>query len=136
MSEKIIEEFEEMINDVCGETNIKLARKKGRPTQDFYDLPMHHKDFMDWYEERDRERYSTKITTKCDCGATYKIYTEPTVRYDFQGQGSTSAASTDWHTQHQRVYIERFYCWRCGKPFSVTGSKIIKIKSNQLEVVL
>ena len=141
MSEKIIDEFEEMIVELCGTGGLKKqsGRPKGtRPTPDFYDLPIHHKDFMEWYEERDREKRYMKITTKCDCGVIYKIYTEPfdTLRYvhDFQGQGSTSA-STDWHT-HQIVHIERFHCWKCGKPFSVTGNKILKIKSNQLEVVL
>lgn len=135
---EIIDEFEEMINDVCGEANrgIELSKRRGRPTPDFYDLPIHHEDFMKWWKERDEEKNSMKLTIKCNCGATYKIYTEPVdiVRYDFQGQGST--ASTDWYTQSQTVQSERFYCWRCGKPFSVTGSKILKIKSNQLEVVL
>ena len=131
MSDEIINEFEEMINEVCGpKTNVK-----GRPIQDFHNMPMHHKDFIDWYNERDREKNSSKFITKCECGVSYEVYTEPfdTLRYVH-----TFAASpeTDWITQCQTVEYQRFYCWKCGKPFSVTGSKIIKLKSNQLEVVL
>ncbi len=133
----IDKEFEEMINDICGEkTNRRLPDKyRHIPTPDFYDLPMHHEDFMKWYKERDEERYKKKTAIKCECGAIYTIYTEPmeTLRYDFQGQGLTS--TTDLYSQ-QQVHIERFFCCRCGMPFSITGGKIVKIKSNQLEVVL
>ena len=130
----VIKEFEEMMNEVCGH---KITTK-GRPTQDFYDLPMHHKDFMDWYNERDREKYSCKIVTKCDCGVSYTVYTEPgdTLRYVYTFGSDTAASTTDWTTQYQTVEYHRFYCWKCGKQFTVRGSKISKIKSNQLEVVL
>jgi len=128
----VIKEFEEMMNEVCGN---KISSRKGRPTQDFYDLPMNHKDFMDWYKERDRERYSSKITTKCVCGVSYTFYTEPYIS-NVHTAGGTLASTIDWATQYQQAQYERFFCWKCGRSFSVTGSKIIKIKSNQLEVVL
>ena len=137
LDKDVIKEFEEMINEVCGhKTNVP---NKGRPTHDFYDIPMHHKDFMDWYNERDREKYSCKIVTKCDCGVSYTVYTEPgdTLRYVHTlGEGTAASPTTDWTTQYQTVEYQRFYCWKCGRPFTVTGSKIMKVKSNQLEVVL
>ena len=129
----INKDFEEMINDVCGGPNIKLPRRKGRPSPDFYDLPIYHEDFMKWWKQRDEEKHSMKITSKCVCGVTYTVYTEPEYVHDFQGQGTTSSTT---YNQYQNVQRTGFFCWKCGKSFYVTGSRILKIKSNQLEVVL
>lgn len=144
MREKIIDEFEEMINDVCGP---KVRKLPGRPkvptvptvpTPDFYEQRMYHDDFMKWYYDKEKDKQSMKVTAKCVCGVTYKIYTEPmplpTISYNNDIGGSTAA--TSWYEQTEIVKHHRFYCWKCGAPFVVTGSKIKKIESNQLEVVL
>ena len=134
---KVIDkEFEEMINEVCGET--KLAIKKGRPTPEFY-LPIYHEDFMKWWKKRDEEKYCPKTSVECNsCGEKFIIYTEPfkitTMTYNNDIGGSPAA--TSWHEQYQNVSQSSFYCYKCGHPFVVSGSKILKIKSKQLEVVL
>jgi hypothetical protein len=133
----INKEFEEMINEVCGvNRGIELSKRKGRsrPTPDFYDLPIYHEEFMEWWKEKNEEKYNAKMITKCECGAVHTIYTEPLTVETYNDIGGNAA--TSWHTQYQSVQHERFFCWRCGKPFTVTGSKISKIKSNQMEVVL
>ena len=140
MREKIIDEFEEMINEVCGPKVKKaagLGRPKGTLTHDARNLIL-NEDFMKWYYDKEKDKRRTKVTAKCVCGVTYKIYTEPmnisTFTYNNDIGGSTAA--TSWYTQTESVEHHRFYCWKCGAPFSVTGSKIKKIESNQLEVVL
>jgi len=135
VSEKIIDEFEEMIEDVCGEKpNIRLPDKH-RPTPDFYDI--YHEEFMKWWEERKEEKYHMKMHVKCPCGEKYVVYSEPDRVEDFVTWSETgTSTSNSYYSFNQHVSHERFFCYKCGKPFSVTGSKIVKIKSNQLEVVL
>ena len=127
MSEKIIDDFENMINEVCGDV-VKLEKKKyyGKPTPDFYDLPFQHEDFMKWYKEKEEERTIFKMNAECSCGEKYVIYTSP------------PSLPFGWPevSMFQEVTYERFFCYKCGKPFMVTGNKILKIKSEKLEVVL
>ena len=130
MKDIIDKEFEKMMNEVCGS-----KVKRTRPTRDFYDMPMQQKYFMDWYYKKQEDKYSSKLTVKCDdCGTTYTIYTEP-----MESQYNVARCPDNYDSlweQCQKVQQHRFYCWKCGKPFYVTGSKVKKIESNQLEVVL
>lgn len=146
MSEKIIEEFEEMINEVCGpKSAVKLARKgrpKGtRPTPDFYDLPLQHEDFMQWYKEKTEERYYHTVSIECSCGEKYIVQLERdeiVINYPFWSETGTETGTETSNEYYQNVRYEKFFCYKCGKPFVVTGNKIrkIKSKSKQLEVVL
>jgi len=129
MSEKIIDDFEKMINEVCGEV-VKLEKKKyhGRPTPDFYDLPFQHEDFMRWYKDKEEEKNALKHLVKCTCGEDYIIYIRPDYTCYY-----SSRPDENYTTQF--VTMESFFCYKCGRRFDVCNA-IIKIKSTKLEVVL
>jgi len=131
MSEKIIDEFESMINDICGEV-VKLEKEKyyGRPTPDFYD-----EDFMKWYKEKEEERNALKQYVGCICGERYVIYTIPDQKhYNYNISYNGTGTYVNYATQN--VIKESFFCYRCSRRFDITGGMIIKIKSEKVEVGL
>jgi len=138
MSEKIIDEFESMINEVCGEV-VKLEKEKyyGIATQDFYNLPFQHEDFMKWYKEKEEERNALKQSVECTCGERYIVYTMPDQTYYNYNNVSYDGTYVNYaSTSTQSIIRESFFCYRCGRRFDVTGSVIIKLKSEKLEVGL